>query len=134
VDRRIREQPLGHLVGAIGGLVGVGGVEVDLEPVGRPEVRQLEPEPFERACWVVSASGSRTPRFRRTVTVAVYAVMSGSAESCVKPFWNAFYIHIRGYISVDRVRDRAGTERKGQTPAFWMGCMQPLEPLEVIVA
>ncbi len=47
MDRRIREQPLGHLVGAIGGLVGVGGVEVDLEPVGRPEVRQLEPEPFE---------------------------------------------------------------------------------------
>ena len=47
MDRGVGEQPFGHLVGARGRLVGVGGVEIDLEAVSRAEVGQLEPEAFE---------------------------------------------------------------------------------------
>ncbi len=47
MDGRVREQPFGHLVGPGGGLVGVVGLDVDLEPVGRPERGEFEPEALE---------------------------------------------------------------------------------------
>ncbi len=49
MDRRVREQPVGHLGrAALGGPLGIG-VEIDLEAVRRAQLLELELEAFERA-------------------------------------------------------------------------------------
>ena len=49
VNRRVRQQALGHLVDAVGRRLGRLGVYVDLEAVRGAEVGQFEAEAFERA-------------------------------------------------------------------------------------